>query len=175
MTIETARQIAFNTKNECQYCKKLMTTSGLPQHTLYCYMNPKNIKLCPICDTPIKNWKNSATCSYACANKFFRTGPNNGSWKDSAYVTTCFYYHDKKCVVCSETLVVEVHHLDGNHDNNDPANLIPLCPTHHRYWHSKHRHLVENIITKYVTKWIVSVRQELNLQHSGPKPDAPPS
>lgn len=175
MSIENARRIALITKGKCQYCFKIMTTSGLSQHTIYCYMNPKNLKLCPICSSPIKNWKTSKTCGYACSNKFFRTGPNNGSWKDSAYVTTCFYYHTKKCVVCSEKLIVEVHHLDGNHNNNDPSNLVPLCPTHHKYWHSRHKHLIEDDVLKYVNEWSMSVRQELNLHPSAPKADAQPN
>lgn len=33
-------------------------------------------------------------------------------------------------------MVVEVHHLDGNHFNNDQKNLIPLCPNHHRTLHT---------------------------------------
>jgi hypothetical protein len=29
----------------------------------------------------------------------------------------------------------DVHHIDGNHKNNDPPNLISLCPNHHRLVH----------------------------------------
>jgi len=49
------------------------------------------------------------------------------------YRTICFNYHKKKCVCCEESLIVEVHHFDENKENNSPDNLIPLCPTHHRY------------------------------------------
>lgn len=47
------------------------------------------------------------------------------------YVTICFKYHDKKCCICGFDKVVEVHHNDNNHKNNDKYNLIPICPNHH--------------------------------------------
>lgn len=34
-------------------------------------------------------------------------------------------------------MVVDVHHLDGNHHNNDVNNLVPLCPNHHMAIHTK--------------------------------------
>lgn len=175
MSIEAARKISHNTKGKCDHCDRTMLTSGLPQHMLHCYLNPVNIKLCPVCNTPIKNWRTSKTCGYSCSNTLFRSGPNNGAWKDSAYITTCFHHHEKKCVVCDEFRIVEVHHLDENHNNNDPSNLIPLCPTHHKYWHSRYKHLIEKRVLEYIQKWSLSVRQDLNLYPSGPKPDAPPN
>lgn len=37
------------------------------------------------------------------------------------------------CEVCGYSViaVIQVHHIDGNRKNNQPSNLIPLCPTHH--------------------------------------------
>lgn len=43
-----------------------------------------------------------------------------------------------------------VHHFDENKKNNTKENLIPLCPTHHQYWHSRYRFLVEGKIVKYI-------------------------
>jgi hypothetical protein len=37
--------------------------------------------------------------------------------------------------VCGETTYVELHHIDENRENNDPANLIVLCDPHHRMAH----------------------------------------
>lgn len=111
----------------------------------------KQISTCPICKnnfiTSVK--RPSTTCSYACSNKLFRTGPNNGNWKEDSYRTTCFHYHKKECIVCKENLIVEVHHYDGNHDNNNPNNLIPLCPTHHQYMHSGYRDKINTIVEEY--------------------------
>lgn len=41
------------------------------------------------------------------------------------------YEHDQPRNVC--------HHIDGDHDNNDPENLIWLSDWEHRSYHSSHR------------------------------------
>ena len=111
------------------------------------------IKKCPVCSKKFKtivgNREEKMTCSYACSNKFFRSGPDNGNWKENAYRTTCFHFHEKKCIICGEERIVSVHHLDENKSNNDPNNLIPLCPTHHQYWHSRYKNLIEDKIIQY--------------------------
>ena len=56
-------------------------------------------KNCPICNTIFitKNNKNEkTTCSYACANTFFRSGKNNPNWKGNNYRIICFNYHKKR-------------------------------------------------------------------------------
>ena len=105
-------------------------------------------------------------CNKSCAvkynNRILRSGENNPNFRkaglfggnrkaknNSHYRTICFQYHEKKCVVCGEDKVVAVHHFDHNHDNHDPTNLIPMCPTHHGYMHSKHRHLIEATVNAY--------------------------
>jgi hypothetical protein len=60
-----------------------------------------------------------------------------------------FLHHEKRCVVCGEDRIVTVHHFDENHFNNDPSNLVPVCPTHHQYLHSQYRCLVETRINEY--------------------------
>ena len=69
------------------------------------------------------------------------------------YVSICFRHHKKECIICSEKLVVAVHHYDENHNNNDPANLIPLCPTHHIYMHSRHKSLISEKVACYIDTW----------------------
>ena len=57
-------------------------------------------------------------------------------------------------MVCGEKNVVAVHHVNENHDDNDPKNLVPLCPTHHIYMHSKHKYLIEDKVKNYIeNKW----------------------
>ena len=51
---------------------------------------------------------------------------------------------------CKEKNIVEVHHYDENKKNNSPSNLIPLCPTHHQYYHSRFKHLVQDKINDYL-------------------------
>jgi hypothetical protein len=122
--------------------------------------NCREERVCPICNKSFITLKkeDKRTCSYSCSNKMFRTGENNGNWKESRYRTTCFNKHEKKCIICDEKNIVEVHHHDQNKKNNKPENLIPLCPTHHQYVHSRFSHLVVPLIEKYRKKFI-----ELNI------------
>jgi hypothetical protein len=34
------------------------------------------------------------------------------------------------CAICGQPNP-QLHHIDENHDNNEPSNLLPLCPNHH--------------------------------------------
>ena len=91
------------------------------------------------------------TCSKSCANTHFRKG-----WQPdfiSHYTTICWRYHEKRCVVCEEDKIVAVHHYDEDHENNDPANLIPLCPTHHQYMHSRFRVEIEQRVLDYILEF----------------------
>ncbi|AQW88990.1 hypothetical protein FDH34_gp455 [Serratia phage BF] len=129
-------------------------------------------KSCPVCGNEFKVSKQyethspKTTCSHSCSNTYFRSGINNGSHakalstdkirkakENSQYRTLCFHYHEKKCVVCGEKNIVAVHHYDENHYNNEPSNLIPLCPTHHVYMHSSFKHLIEEQVHQYVLNW----------------------
>ena len=114
-------------------------------------------KVCPVCSSTFETQeghiREKTTCSYACSNTYFRSGKNNANWRDDTYRSTCFLYHKKICVVCSEDKIVEVHHLDEDKSNNDPSNLVPLCPTHHQYWHSRYKDEVESIVINYIEDW----------------------
>ena len=119
-------------------------------------------KECPVCSilftTQKGHQREKQTCSYACSNTFFRSGKNNGNWKEDAYRSTCFLYHKKECVICKEKNIVEVHHQDENHENNNPENLIPLCPTHHQYYHSCYRILILDEINEYIKNWKINAQ-----------------
>ena len=99
--------------------------------------------------------RESYYCSRSCANSV--GGKTKAeiyhSDENAHYTTVCFRHHEKKCVICNEVNIVSVHHLDGNHSNNNPENLIPLCPTHHQYWHSKFRPLIEQVVMMYIEHW----------------------
>lgn len=117
----------------------------------------KQIVNCPVCnkefETQIGHPKAKQTCSYACSNTYFRSGINNPNFKEdsvNAHRTICFSFHKKQCVVCGESNIVDVHHMDENHENNDPSNLIPLCPTHHMYIHSRYKHLIIDKVIAYM-------------------------
>jgi hypothetical protein len=113
----------------------------------------KVIKFCPVCgkefQTIINHRDEKTTCSYSCSNTHFRSGKSNPNWKDESYRTTCFEYHKKECIICGENKIVTVHHFDENRNNNSPENLIPLCPTHHHYVHSRYVDEVMDKIKDY--------------------------
>lgn len=119
-------------------------------------------KKCPVCGNKFETRKGTKrekqTCSCACSNTYFRSGIDNPNYKGGSrnYRTTCFHYHDKKCIICGEDKIVEVHHFDGNRDNNFPENLVPLCPNHHQYIHSRYKNLIFKKIKEYRDKFILS-------------------
>ena len=116
-------------------------------------------KECPVCRKEFLTLENhpreKTVCSHGCANTFFRSGSDHPNWNDdrqtvrkstTVYRRICFSYYPFECLVCGENKVVEVHHLDKNHENNKIENLVPLCPTHHDYMHFGYGELIQPII-----------------------------
>ena len=145
------REIA-NSKVACGYCGKVTTRANIKRHEDACHSNPKNLKECPVCGT--MHAKGGVTCSYSCSNTYFRSGKNNPNWKQDTYQTTCFEAHGKKCIVCGEEKIVAAHHVNENHSDNRTENLVPLCPTHHQYVHSRYKSEVQPIIEDYLKKYL---------------------
>ena len=127
------------------------------------YETPRKYELiekeCPVCGKIFKTSKGTKrekqVCSCACSNTYFRSGENNPNYKDGfdgdkAYRKICFKHHPKKCCICEFDHIVEVHHMDCNRENNNPNNLIPLCPNHHKMFHSRYRQLVSPLIEDYI-------------------------
>jgi len=136
---EGQRQYSAKLTN-CLHCNKLISIRGIKQHERSCKENPIHKKLCPICKKVVN--RGCVTCSQECRYILFG-GPNKIEIDESNdYRKICFYYHDKRCIICDEENVVEVHHFDENHNNNQKENLIPLCPTHHKYMHSEFKELI---------------------------------
>ena len=121
-------------------------------------------KECPVCSTLFTTQKGHSrekqTCSYSCSNTFFRSGENNPNWGNfgdsqerNGYRRIGFNYHKKECIICGENKIVTIHHYDNNHQNNEPKNLVPLCPTHHQYVHSRYQNEIQHIIDNYVVNF----------------------
>ena len=120
-------------------CKKLGRTTKVICHCAQC---GKEIEKLP---SQIKNSKNgNVFCSKSCAasynNSHFRCGENNPNWKGSdstKYALIAYRTYKPICAICGceDVDMLEVHHIDENHDNNDIDNLIILCANHHSKVH----------------------------------------
>lgn len=95
-----------------------------------------------------KTYEATRFCSRSCANN------RQSWWNDNAirYRTIALQHHDEKCVICGFDKIVAIHHIDENKQNNDPKNLIPLCPNHHEMVHSKWRFEVQPLIDEWQRK-----------------------
>lgn len=157
-------------ERRCSFCKNFFNTTigNYKQHRDTCFKRPENKKICPVCNKgffPKEKIKISITCSCACANTYFRSGINHPNRSEKQYRSTCFEWHKKKCICCSEKNIVEVHHFDHNSKNNDPKNLVPLCPTHHKYVHSRYKKLIYQKIKIYVKKFREKYKHERLLKY----------
>lgn len=82
----------------------------------------------------------SCACSYN--NSHYRTGENNPNWKggqdgSKTYTRIARRFYVKECTICGEKDedIIEVHHIDFNHSNNNLDNPIMLCPNCHMRIH----------------------------------------
>jgi hypothetical protein len=94
-------------------------------------------------------------CSRICANSIGGKAKAKKYHPDESatYVAVAWRYHKRQCLVCGEDKVVAVHHYNENHNDNRPENLVPLCPTHHTYMHSRHRNLIDHLVKDYIQKF----------------------
>lgn len=119
-------------------------------------------KLCETCNKPFifhgrehtKTYQRARFCCKSCANSVGGIAKRDKMIDEgtATYRTICFTVHSKQCIICGEDKIVEVHHYDHNHHNNKPNNLVPLCPTHHQYVHSRYQHLVQPVIDSWIQR-----------------------
>ena len=100
-----------------------------------------------------KAYKQAKFCNRSCANNRQQWWNNNATH----YKTIAMQHYKHECVVCGFDKIVAVHHIDENHFNNDPKNLIPLCPNHHEMVHSKWKNEIIPFITEWQDKWAVGI------------------
>jgi 5-methylcytosine-specific restriction endonuclease McrA len=105
---------------------------------------------CVVCNTEsrFKHSKSNLYCSLACQQakrtqdliENWLSGGDKSVWKYSIPAWAKKYLIDirgHKCVMCNhktwlgEPIPLEVDHIDGDHQNNQPNNLRLLCPTCH--------------------------------------------
>ena len=122
---------------KCKNCKK--ETSALSKGMcMTCYKRfgwkPKK-KICKRCNREMV--MHAKGYCPGCYNFVFHLAKN----REVTYIK----YHNitpelykkltEKCVICGFSSVVDLHHLDEDKTNNSEANLIGLCPNHHKMLH----------------------------------------
>lgn len=77
-------------------------------------------------------------CSRSCAtsdNNKLKSGTSHPNWNGgfATYRKRAIEHHGPQCSICgyNTECCLEVHHIDGNRGNNEIANLLVVCPTHH--------------------------------------------
>lgn len=79
--------------------------------------------------------------------KFNQIRPNHYGELLTDYRKMAFRNYEHKCAVCDyneDVDILEVHHIDGNRQNNELDNLIILCPICHRKLTNKKYMLINN-------------------------------
>ena len=134
--------ICENCKKEFEIEFKHRNTQRFCGHSCSQKNKKKPVNKCLVCGTPTKTFR-QVTCSKSCSNKHFRSGENHPNWKNiedmcnsAKYRSICFEKYGKRCLVCGYDRIVAVHHIDLDHKNNSPENLVPLCMNHHNEIHS---------------------------------------
>lgn len=92
-------------------------------------------------------------CSRNCANSVGGKAKRD-KHGITQYATIAKKYYDEKCIVCGFNEIVDVHHIDKNRENNNPTNLVFLCPNHHYVLHRKNAEYVDKRIKEFILeKW----------------------
>lgn len=132
-----AMKLLNSMESKCSNCGEIIKgAANFKKHKEAC---KKNYKQClnERCDNNFWDSKERSFCSQNCFIDAFKKGEYEVANKLVSYRTLCFEYHEHKCIFCEENNILDVHHLDEDHNHNTPANLVPVCPTHHRYIHHK--------------------------------------
>jgi 5-methylcytosine-specific restriction endonuclease McrA len=114
---------------------------------------PSPEKFCAYCGTKLERkrfstgrledlgvFKRRKFCNQSCMAKDFDTRHReNLGWMAAHHQARQIVGPKTECVVCASTRSLDVHHRDGNFQNNSPDNLIVLCRSCHLKVHHKRK------------------------------------
>ena len=94
---------------------------------------------CLVCGKPILAGSNKKTCTRSCANihrvgiKYKINRPRDKVVSQRALKIRLLAMRGKSCERChyAKQEILQVHHKDRNHNNNDTNNLELICPNCH--------------------------------------------
>lgn len=110
----------------------------------------KNTHICSTCGKIFEAYGNRKYCSDKCRYIGRRKGYTSNSTNVSAYRKIAFSQYPWKCGICGYEefvnytkgtkyfkypVILDVHHLNSNREDNDLNNLVILCPTCHALIH----------------------------------------
>ena len=130
-------------EKECKNCKKMreVVLSGKSEGLCnVCYRKliwkPKFI-ICKRCGRE-KYMQAFGLCN-GCYNSVFHIDKVRASNTKRRYGIDNELYNQirKECVVCGFNKIVDLHHLNHNHNDNSTNNLIELCPNCHKMIHHR--------------------------------------
>ena len=85
-------------------------------------------------------FKRRKYCCWECMRKAFVTkDASNQAWSGAHESARKIVYlienREKVCEICGSKVNVDIHHKDGNHQNNDSKNLMLVCRSCHNKLH----------------------------------------
>lgn len=128
----SASNVLYEGRHRCPRCKNNKNKNGIYVKCAYCgkeiYRTKSQIN---------KSKTGLFYCSHTCGNRHKNDLRRmNGEWDESTnYRLKAFNNYPHECKVCGwneDERILEVHHIDGNRENNNIDNLCILCPTCHR-------------------------------------------
>jgi hypothetical protein len=91
---------------------------------------------------------------------------NDNNEKIAIMHVKVIFLHDRTCCVCQKTenKYIQIHHIDGNHSNNNFNNLCVLCLNCHTDTQVKGgfcKTLSPEIVTMYRDEWVAKVGKKI--------------
>lgn len=121
-------------RKECKTCGKAFELHNITVHERRCSVSLNS------CETCFKPTRNRRFCSKSCSatknNEDGKIGysiyrKKRGIEQQRTYRDICLELWSPRCAICGWCVSIDIHHIDGDHSNDDIKNLIPLCQNHH--------------------------------------------
>lgn len=99
----------------CEYCKKPIERKRLPSGELQSWLHYNKQKY----------------CDRECMRAAFKAKPRTGTSRTITHLYARLLLPSGSCEICGSNKNVDVHHKDGNPQNNNIENLQRLCRSCH--------------------------------------------